>query len=290
MGRAAHGIRYYTEDDATGITPSQLKRLGRKKQQAYLRHWFDTYHEDPVQETPRMDGEYVYPWGGPYDASDALQTEFSDLVDYRIIGEVVEDLEKDGTTDWAPTSRHPDYTASIPDKVDATDTPANTISDVLSELRDGAIPRLGTPEELSKRDFLRRQVAALEAELARARTMPPGVGHNDPLRDSEDPSGPTLAEAEAIVREISTELKNSEPNLRRVVEATSKLSQVASWFGKRVEKATERSVENLIAWGPTVVAADLFSKTLPTIVVMIHQIEATCIRWAEVALRFFSGL
>ena len=52
MPRASR--RYYSEDDPDhGVTPSQLKRLGKARQIAYMRFWFHRNFEDPANETPR---------------------------------------------------------------------------------------------------------------------------------------------------------------------------------------------------------------------------------------------
>ncbi|MEK0397344.1 hypothetical protein WNX13_10100, partial [Lactobacillus delbrueckii] len=61
----ARGKRYHLTPDDQGITPSQLKRLGHKRQIAYMTAWFHHFHEDPVQQTSRDEGEYIYVMGGP---------------------------------------------------------------------------------------------------------------------------------------------------------------------------------------------------------------------------------
>lgn len=102
--------RYYTDDDDQGKTPSGLKRLSRAKQREYLLHWFYRNFEDPAQKTPHdsSEGGYLYIWGGPYDANDALATEFGDIVSEDMINEAVEEVESDGIFDWAPGCAHPD--------------------------------------------------------------------------------------------------------------------------------------------------------------------------------------
>jgi hypothetical protein len=89
------GKRYYTSDDPYGVTPSRLKRLGRAKQLEYMEEWFRDYYEDPANKTPRDDGEFVYPWGGPYDAFDELGDEFGELVPEDRIEELVKKLQQE---------------------------------------------------------------------------------------------------------------------------------------------------------------------------------------------------
>jgi len=106
--------RYYSSDDHIGKTPSALKRLGRERQQEYLIHWFHRNYEDPQNETPYADKDdetpynYNYIWGGPYEAKDELWAEFGDFLPENLIDEVVEMVESDGITEWAPGPAHPD--------------------------------------------------------------------------------------------------------------------------------------------------------------------------------------
>jgi hypothetical protein len=71
--------RYYSDDDIErGVTPSDLKRMGRDRQKEYMRHWFHQNFEDPANETPcnSREGGYLYIWGGPYSAHEQLFDEF----------------------------------------------------------------------------------------------------------------------------------------------------------------------------------------------------------------------
>jgi hypothetical protein len=103
-GKNVAGTRYYTADDPQGVTPSKLKRLGRARQLEYMEAWFREYYEDPANKTPHPEGEFVYPWGGPYDAFDELGSEFGDLVPEDRIQELAEELRREHI-DWAPTLR-----------------------------------------------------------------------------------------------------------------------------------------------------------------------------------------
>ena len=40
--------------------------------------WFRDNFEDPSESTPRDDGDWVYIWGGPYDAREELKDAFAD--------------------------------------------------------------------------------------------------------------------------------------------------------------------------------------------------------------------
>ena len=136
--------RYFTvEDPEVGLTRSQLKRASRTRQLAYMKHWFETYYEDPAHWMPREDNEFIYIWGGPYDANEELGDEFGGLLSDQRIQEVVDLVQSDGTYDWAPSKRHPAYLAGItqdePDE-EPPESPSETIEDVLDRLRAGDRP------------------------------------------------------------------------------------------------------------------------------------------------------
>jgi hypothetical protein len=103
--------RYYSEEDPEiGVTPSQLKRASKERQVAYLTFWFNNLYEDPAMETPYngREGGYLYVHGGPYDAREEFYDGFGNLVSEETIEAAVEEVEGDGTLDWAPTHNHPD--------------------------------------------------------------------------------------------------------------------------------------------------------------------------------------
>src|SRR3546814_7834929 len=69
----------------------------------------------PQVELPRDSEEqsFIYPWGGPFEASEVLHGEFSYRFDEATIMAAVKHIERDGTVEWAPTSHgdfyeHPD--------------------------------------------------------------------------------------------------------------------------------------------------------------------------------------
>jgi hypothetical protein len=43
--------------------------------------WLFNNFEDPVERTPRDDGEWLFIWGGPYEAEDELRTAFPSATD-----------------------------------------------------------------------------------------------------------------------------------------------------------------------------------------------------------------
>jgi hypothetical protein len=86
--------------------PSEAPNLGRIAHEAIVAamvEWFFNNFEDPVHRTPHDEGEYVWIWGGPYDARDELEIAF-DGYSERFINAAVERIEEDGLSEWAPSS------------------------------------------------------------------------------------------------------------------------------------------------------------------------------------------
>ncbi|RCW27792.1 hypothetical protein DFR48_102278 [Ciceribacter lividus] len=104
----ATGREYFIEDKR--FTPSQFRRLSKARQIVAMVQWFQSQYEDPAQETPYngREGGFLWVHGGPYDADAELQGEFSDLVDFEIIQQAVDEVTSDGIYEWAPI-RHNDH-------------------------------------------------------------------------------------------------------------------------------------------------------------------------------------
>ena len=73
-----------------------------------MARWFFQNFEDPVQCTPWEDGEYVFIWGGPFDARDEIDSAFGEMAfqdrncqTYRALDDAVARIEKHGWQ-WAP--------------------------------------------------------------------------------------------------------------------------------------------------------------------------------------------
>jgi hypothetical protein len=66
--------------------------------------WFREYYEDPANMTSRLEGEFVYLWGGPYDPLDELGNEFGDIVPEDRIEELAKELRQEHIK-WAPTRK-----------------------------------------------------------------------------------------------------------------------------------------------------------------------------------------
>ncbi len=80
-------------------------------------HWFNENHEDPNEHCPYDEGEYVYIYGGPVTADNAIREEFWDLeiVDEDLLEEVFEQIPN-MYDDFSliPDISWSDYTANDP--------------------------------------------------------------------------------------------------------------------------------------------------------------------------------
>ena len=91
-----------------GFEPNDdwLQNANRKLQHEAMRQWFLSRYCDPANDTPYngQEGGYLYIHGGPFQAEDQLYGRFGDIVENpdRVIRAVIDDVESDGLTEWAP--------------------------------------------------------------------------------------------------------------------------------------------------------------------------------------------
>jgi hypothetical protein len=85
--------------------PPDIRGLGDGAAAEEMTAWFLTNFENPVHETP-WDGEYVYIWGGPYDAREELEDAFGEQATEPAIEAAVNQIEKEdgGPWEWAPAA------------------------------------------------------------------------------------------------------------------------------------------------------------------------------------------
>jgi hypothetical protein len=83
-------MRYYLEYDIY-----EIKNLSKEKQIEIMENWFLSNYQNPEDECPydSEEGDYVYIYGGPYDAREKLEDQFEEYVDKSIIDELVNKLE-----------------------------------------------------------------------------------------------------------------------------------------------------------------------------------------------------
>jgi hypothetical protein len=97
--------------DLSGLTDDEAAEV--------IKEWFLTNFEDPVQETPRADGEYLFIWGGPYDASDEVYRAFGASASEAAVDAAIRAIEAEDVGDWAPHGNR----GLPPDDRDRDETP-----------------------------------------------------------------------------------------------------------------------------------------------------------------------
>lgn len=87
-----------------------LRAADRETQLGVMETWFQQHFEDPAERTPyeSAEGGYLWIWGGPYDAREELEGEFSGVVPDDVIDELADKLEGE-CREWAPTPSAEDY-------------------------------------------------------------------------------------------------------------------------------------------------------------------------------------
>lgn len=108
---AAEAEFSYTAPDGEGAVWSRaLSEAGREYQIAVMKVWFHENYEDPVENTPyeSAEGGYIYIWGGPYDALEEIQQEFSGTIPDDVIEQLADELN-DISAFWAGKAQYDDY-------------------------------------------------------------------------------------------------------------------------------------------------------------------------------------
>ena len=93
--------------DDPGLKPPSplpdIRGLGHDAQVDAIVGWFFDNFEDPVEQMPWDEGEFVFIWGGPYDADEEVSEAFADVADRTAIAAAVARIADDGWQ-WAPNS------------------------------------------------------------------------------------------------------------------------------------------------------------------------------------------
>lgn len=240
------GKRYYLDGDPdSGVTPSQLKRMGRERQREYVLSWFYRNFEDPAEETPHdsREGGYQYIWGGPYDAREELWSEFEGILSEERIEEIAERVER-RAIEWAPGRDHPNHSSNQPD-LDAEDVEDEGSGEpdfdaIVRALEAGAQPSYGGEVERGLRQELTRSVEELKDELARLEPDYGGIGHNRPPVDEVTAAaGEMLEPMKAAVETIADEASKEAPDAVAVAEAAGRLQLIGQWLLGKGETIAE---------------------------------------------------
>jgi hypothetical protein len=113
---------YFTSEGGGPISEEVLRDLEAETQRDVMETWFRQNFEDPAERTPyeTREGGYQWIWGGPYDALEELELEFSGVVSDEIIEELADKLN-DECPEWAPTPSADDYDHLVEDIAQITE-------------------------------------------------------------------------------------------------------------------------------------------------------------------------
>lgn len=101
--------RYFTDYDRSGLTADELSVKPEDEQINYMVAWFNHYFDNPMTTgLRREDDNFVYDWGGPYEAGDELDREFNTFLGEDAISKAVARVDAGGIGEWAPSDNHPD--------------------------------------------------------------------------------------------------------------------------------------------------------------------------------------
>jgi hypothetical protein len=232
--------------------------------------WFHLNYEDPAQKTPyeSAEGGYQWIWGGPYEARDVLYSKFGELVSEALIEEAVEEIERDGLTDWAPVHTGDDY--------DEPEPPEEPIS--LDIFLDEPSDRYGTPAEYEARARARDALDELRRALDTPR--PIGIGHNrPPAEEVEEPEG--IKALRPALEELSAELAKPEPSISLIKRWATPLRNAlitsSKWGLKKIDGAIDAGLKaaavTWVGW-----MATQYSESL-------HKAFDAIVAWLDIAAK-----
>jgi len=265
------GRPYWTVDHPHGYSAKDLQHLEKSEQIKVMKAWFYENFEDPAENTPYVsaDGGYQWIWGGPYDASEVLSSEFGEHVPEEVIEEIAAEVQADGLYDWAPKK------IGIDDVVDADDGPWPPL--VVTEQ-----PKSPADEEAPRREVLDR-LAALEAAVEELRHQPPTMGHNRPPEPLEDvPLTPDDdRNIELAVETVRAEVQKPTPAVGEVEEGASKLRSVALRLGQWLKRRFDQGAGAFSATLGAGIAAELLGKLKAFYETLVGAVQAIS-NWIEV--------
>lgn len=237
----------------------EARKEAREQTVEQMVKWFHEQFEDPQVETPRdsEEGAYIYPWGGPFEASDVLYGAFKDEHDEELIQEAVRSVEHDGTVEWAPVSSGDYY-----EHPEAENENAGAAA--FGQLAATALERLD----------------ALEAIVAALPGAPSQIGHNAPpeaigIPPYTDEDGHAAA---ATISEARAALATPEPDAAELATIARRFegwgSKIAIWLGKKADLAVDEAIKNsvrVLTWSQ---AAAAFTATAEILIELAKHLLA----------------
>jgi len=130
---------------ASNLEQEFLKTLSLDKQYEYMRDWFYSNYENPVEHCPYIsaEGGFQYIWGGPYEAHPVLWNAFADAVPPKLIEKLADELDSE-CEEWSGKPSLDEEDELFYDQYSSNPDPLNTLElaldDILTILREAKIP------------------------------------------------------------------------------------------------------------------------------------------------------
>lgn len=136
--RERYIVKIVFEVNGKKVPIKSLKYISKKDQLEVMKNWFFENFEDPANACPyeSREGGYAYIYGGPYDASEELQSIFDQYVKSEYIEELVDDLQTQ-CFDWSGNSNNIDdwYGDDIYDAVTSSGNPYLKFIDNIDKIK-----------------------------------------------------------------------------------------------------------------------------------------------------------
>ncbi|MCY3674770.1 MAG: hypothetical protein OXH65_00990 [Paracoccaceae bacterium] len=209
--------------------------------------WFNRMYEDPQIQMPyAMDKDspynYEYIWGGPYNASEELQVEFSDIANEETIEKATKIVQdQNGIYEWAPSDNHPNMLqlndeASAEKSVDAL-----TIDEIRQRLSETPVLTIGTKEEIKARKEIFGLISELQSLIAKpsSESAHGGIGHNQPPAEFEIPTN--LSQTINInLNVIVKQAEETETDVAKVTDSVDNLQTTQNELKDFVKKTKDQ--------------------------------------------------
>lgn len=224
--------------------PPSLEGLERDERVEAMVGWFFENFEDPGAHTPHdsSEGGFQYIWGGPYDALDQIGAAFPDA-EQDEIEEAVDEVQADGTYDWAPSDRR-----IQPDDLEDPDM----------DLDGGLEPDGGAaPEPLADRlavlgeqlDRIEEHVSALLKLRTEETGGVAGIGHNRPPEevDGEIDLHAVQESIEDVRAELAKPAREDDADGEKLTRAETRFRRFLAWVKQQAAEAPGKLVGGAIA-------------------------------------------
>ncbi len=218
---------------ANEAEPDTLKETEAAAKEAAIDdiyEWFNSNFEDPSFQTPSINGDYIYQYGGPFDANDVIWEIFETEYKTEWIEEAVDLIQADGPVDWAPKSSGEYYKIPVEEDEPLTERASTKLS-ILSG------------------------VGELRKTLVELPTRPDAVGHNGPPVDIGLPpySEKDKKDIDVLLIDVEDAVSDENQDATTLEKLAQKLmdygSRALTYAGQKADLAVDETIKTGIKAG-----------------------------------------